>query len=125
MLGCIHPMSSPMMKRMLGFCPCWAEAGMLAIVVPTHATTRAPQIVLNMLMVGFPRCWPPKQGRSLRPIHPPTVPPMRDHASGDTVGRLADRKLVEALRPRYAASADYVRGLRCRVAEGDSPKVAR
>src|SRR6516165_1608213 len=58
MLGCIHPMSSPMMKRMLGFCPCgccccWAEAGMLAIVVAVHITTRAPQIDLNRLMVAF------------------------------------------------------------------------
>src|SRR5712691_289641 len=32
MLGCIQPMSSPMMKRILGFC--WAEAG-----APTRATT--------------------------------------------------------------------------------------
>src|SRR6516164_1844746 len=53
MLGCIHPMSSPMMKRMLGFCACWAEAGMLAIVVAVHITTRAPQIFLNMLMVAY------------------------------------------------------------------------
>src|SRR5262245_50049290 len=27
MLGCIQPMSSPMMKRMLGFCGCCAAAG--------------------------------------------------------------------------------------------------
>jgi hypothetical protein len=38
---------------MLGFCPCWAEAGMLAIVVVVHNTTRAPQIDLNLLMVAF------------------------------------------------------------------------
>src|SRR5882724_10922342 len=50
MLGCIMPMSSPMMKRMLGFVP-WAEAGALAIVVAVHNTTRAPQIALNKLMV--------------------------------------------------------------------------
>src|SRR5580704_5457056 len=30
MLGCIQPMSSPMMKRMLGFCCCCAAAGVLA-----------------------------------------------------------------------------------------------
>ena len=31
MLGCIQPMSSPMMKRMLGFCCCCcASAGVLA-----------------------------------------------------------------------------------------------
>src|SRR5215831_16420163 len=76
MLGCIHPISSPMMKRMLGFCPCgccccWAEAGMLAIVVAAHATTRAPQIVLNMRMVAFLSVGCRNAGRSLRPT-PPT-----------------------------------------------------
>ena len=30
MLGCIQPMSSPMMKRMLGFCAGCAVAGVLA-----------------------------------------------------------------------------------------------
>src|ERR1700745_2144139 len=53
MLGCIQPMSSPMMKRMLGFAPCcWADAGRLAIVVAVHSTTRAAQIDLNMRMVA-------------------------------------------------------------------------
>src|ERR1700752_3949744 len=47
-----QPTSSPMITRMLGFCPCWAEAGMLAIVVAVHSTTRAPQIVLNQLMIA-------------------------------------------------------------------------
>src|ERR1700751_4275582 len=31
MLGCIQPISSPMMNRMLGFGCCWADAGALAI----------------------------------------------------------------------------------------------
>src|SRR5262245_13135528 len=30
MLGCIQPMSSPMMKRMLGFCCCCALAAVMA-----------------------------------------------------------------------------------------------
>jgi len=52
MLGCIQPMSSPMMKRMFGFCPCcYAEAGTLAIVVAVLNTTRAHQIALNLLIV--------------------------------------------------------------------------
>jgi hypothetical protein len=55
MLGCIQPMSSPMMKRMLGFCPCCAEAGMQAIVVATHNTTSAPQIALGLIIIAFPR----------------------------------------------------------------------
>ena len=47
MLGCIQPMSSPMMKRMLGFCAgCCAVAGVLAgpdnendinVVAPSNA----------------------------------------------------------------------------------------
>ena len=45
MLGCIQPMSSPMMKRILGFCAgCCAAAGVLAgpdsdinIVAPSSA----------------------------------------------------------------------------------------
>src|SRR5262245_1125977 len=37
MLGCIQPMSSPIMKRMLGFCCCCANAGVIAA-----ATMAAP-----------------------------------------------------------------------------------
>src|SRR5262245_54411071 len=105
MLGCIQPMSSPMMKRMLGFCPCWAEAGMLAIVVAVHITTRAPQIVLNMLMVAFLDVGCRKAGAAaFAQLHPPT-----DNASADpcgitlglSVGRLAEVKLIEATRTRY------------------------
>src|ERR1700748_1256450 len=100
MLGCIQPMSSPMMKMMLGFCPCWAEAGMLAIVVAVHSTARAPQIVLNMLMVAFPRCWLPKPGPQPSPnsTHQPALPlsTMQGHVSaidrtprGGEIGRSA------------------------------------
>src|ERR1700757_4770149 len=88
MLGCIHPMSSPMIKRMLGFCPCWAEAGLLAIVVAVHNTTRAHQITLNMLMVAFPSVGCRSPGRSLRPP-PPTKSLFFAHAEacfGHTVG---------------------------------------
>ena len=48
MAGCIQPMSSPMMKRMLGFG--WAEAGAAAIAMPIASTTRASQILLVHLM---------------------------------------------------------------------------
>src|SRR5216683_7396429 len=70
MPGCIQPMSSPMMKRMLGFVP-WAEAGALAMVVAVHKTRRAPQITLNMLMVASLDVGCRNPGRSLRPT-PPT-----------------------------------------------------
>src|SRR6266851_2969398 len=42
MLGCIQPMSSPMMKRMLGFC--CAEAGALASPTAANSATRTSQI---------------------------------------------------------------------------------
>jgi hypothetical protein len=44
-----HPDVVPIMKTMLGFCACcWADTGVLAIVVAMHVTTRAPQIFLNV-----------------------------------------------------------------------------
>src|SRR5262249_27162139 len=57
MLGCIQPMSSPMMKRMFGFCDgCCAFAG--AIV--THAAANDPikpsKIFLSVMIEPFPLC---------------------------------------------------------------------
>src|SRR5690348_18139778 len=74
MLGCIQPISSPMMKRILGFCP-WAEAGTLAIVVAAHNAARAPQITLNMLF-PFLECRLPKPGPQPSPVstHQPSLP---------------------------------------------------
>ena len=40
MLGCIQPMSSPMMKRMLGFCCCCAAAGTLAAVTTANSASK-------------------------------------------------------------------------------------
>jgi hypothetical protein len=80
---------------------------MLAIVVAAHAKTRAPQIVLNVRMVGFLDVGRRSSGRSLRPIHPPTCFP--DPCSimfRQSIGRLADGKLVGTRRMRYAFSAD-------------------
>src|SRR5262247_897639 len=48
MLGCIQPMSSPMMNRMLGF-GC-AETGAEATATPITATTRASHILRECLM---------------------------------------------------------------------------
>ena len=49
MLGCIQPMSSPMMNTMLGF-GCCAAAGAPAVVTATAMASRPSQIVLVMLM---------------------------------------------------------------------------
>jgi hypothetical protein len=49
MLGCIQPMSSPMMKRMLGFCCCCAVAG--AAITTADDVNTPNQIVLSNVMV--------------------------------------------------------------------------
>src|SRR5262245_41521152 len=46
MLGCIQPMSSPMMKRMLGFCVCCAAAGVLATATAESIVSKPRQIVV-------------------------------------------------------------------------------
>src|SRR6187399_62575 len=53
MLGCIQPMSSPMMKRMLGFC-CCAAAGILAADIAAIEANKPSQMYLAMLMGWFP-----------------------------------------------------------------------
>src|SRR6266581_7528577 len=46
MLGCIQPMSSPMMKRMLGFSGCCAAAGMLDAITAASSVDKPSQQVL-------------------------------------------------------------------------------
>src|ERR1700737_2953122 len=46
MLGCIHPMSSPLMKRMLGFCCCCADADGIHAVVAARSVNAASQMTL-------------------------------------------------------------------------------
>src|SRR6266481_395919 len=86
MPGCIQPISSPMMNRMLGLAGACAVAGRLAIVVAVHNTARAPQIALNMLMFPFLNAGCRSPGRSLRPIQGTDRTfafwPIQDHASG-------------------------------------------
>src|SRR5215510_14442173 len=50
MLGCIQPMSSPMMNRMLGFCSCCAAAGALAAIAATSEASKPNQEFLVMLL---------------------------------------------------------------------------
>src|SRR5215510_1465424 len=68
MLGCIQPMSSPMMKRMLGFCVCCAAAGMLDTIKAASNINTPSQVILIgtriVWLLGFatdlrPRKTPP------------------------------------------------------------------
>src|SRR5580700_1101391 len=61
MLGCIQPMSSPMMNMMLGFCCCCAMAGGLAIVMAASAASNPRWIFAVMFMVRAPAV--PEMGR--------------------------------------------------------------
>src|SRR5215469_7194690 len=49
MRGCIQPMSSPMMKRMLGFCCCCAAAGILATNIAVSDANTLSQVFLIMV----------------------------------------------------------------------------
>src|SRR3954471_17572539 len=54
MLGCIQPMSSPMMNRMLGFCcDCWAKAGASVAAVAAHSAARPSQANLLVLITAL------------------------------------------------------------------------
>src|SRR5215472_3594733 len=50
MLGCIQPISSPMMKRMLGFCCCCAAAGTLIVVIKVISASGPSQGFRVMFM---------------------------------------------------------------------------
>src|SRR5262245_51709016 len=79
MLGCIQPMSSPMMNRMLGFCCCCAAAGMLATVTAASKANNPRQMLPATLMVpsfvGRPR-----RAGSLRPLAIAVGPICASHA---------------------------------------------
>src|SRR5689334_457657 len=88
MLGCIHPMSSPMMKTIFGFAVPWAEAVTLAIAVEVHNTTRAIQSFLNMLMVFPSMSAAEVRAAAFAQLHPPTVCPGRParlHSGGVSI----------------------------------------
>src|SRR3954470_14494151 len=53
MPGCMMPMSSPMMKRMLGFCCCCAAAGRLAADIAAIEVSKPSQIHLTTLMLDL------------------------------------------------------------------------
>src|SRR4029077_16979775 len=67
MLGCIQPMSSPMMKRILGLSCCCAAAGALAAIATTNDASRPRQTFLLMLLTPFCRLLP-EPGRQPAPV---------------------------------------------------------
>jgi hypothetical protein len=67
MLGCIQPMSSPMMKRMLGFC-CCADAGMIAVDRVENETNSPSQIFLLAHISGSSQFAAYSGGGSVRPV---------------------------------------------------------
>src|SRR5262245_54296754 len=63
MLGCIQPMSSPIIKSMLGFCCCCcAAAGVFTTVSAMAVASTLGQICLAMLMVMLLLLWAAHDG---------------------------------------------------------------
>src|SRR5215471_18484977 len=56
MPGCMKPMSSPMMKRMLGFCCCCAAAGALVTIAEAIAASE-PSQRFRMMLIDFSIAW--------------------------------------------------------------------
>src|ERR1700746_2281023 len=70
MLGCIHPISSPMMNRILGFCCCCAAAGEPTTETAANDASRPSQILLAFIAL-FPqllKCGCPRRAGSLSPV---------------------------------------------------------
>src|SRR5262249_39817155 len=104
MLGCIHPMSSPMMKRMLGFCCCCA----LAVVMAANDARRPRKSFLVELMACFLSSGCPNWAGSRRPV---TVTPKvrRDVtviASSSPSMRLMDGGFVQIVRASSLRTAE-------------------
>src|SRR5262245_63710090 len=76
MLGCIQPMSSPMMNMMFGFC--WAAAGPAARVRPAASATRAAaafrRCLMPRLLSGFRECSLHLLQRHVRGVHATQLP---------------------------------------------------
>src|SRR5262245_16149945 len=74
MLGCIQPISSPMMKRMFGFCCCsCAAAGTLAAVTATNDASKPLQNFLVILMARASTIRCPKRGRQPSAVFAPLM----------------------------------------------------
>src|SRR5215813_2344878 len=55
MLGCIHPMTSPMMKRMFGFGDgCCAIAGAFVVIAAANSPIKPSQSLLLGVMIELP-----------------------------------------------------------------------
>src|SRR5215472_19312122 len=89
MLGCIQPMSSPMMKRMLGFCCCCAFAAVMAM----NDESRPRKSFLVELMACFLSSGCPNWAGSWRPV---TITKVRRDGMDATVAS-SDSEALHAL----------------------------
>src|SRR5215467_12453524 len=74
MLGCIQPISSPMMKRMLGFWVCCAAAGTLGTIkAPSNVNTPSQVILIGILrlLVWLLRLHPTWAAQNCSRVAPP------------------------------------------------------
>src|SRR6516225_7508935 len=104
-----QPTSSPMMTRILGFWPCWAEAGMLAIVVVVLNTTRAPQIVLNRLMVASSMAAADAWAAAFAPLHPRPLPIHAGACFWLSIGRHRGREFGRCAPARLCSFGKLIR----------------
>src|SRR5262249_43583607 len=72
MLGCIQPMSSPMMKMMLGFCCCCAAAGRLATIPAATNASRARH-AFPMMFIRTLLTFRLRGGRTIERIEEPRM----------------------------------------------------
>src|SRR6476619_2108160 len=104
MLGCIQPMSSPMMNKILGFCcGCCADVGTLAIVMVT--SDRA--VVIKRLLVT--RMGGPSLRTLLRSHHSLRRPKAPRHAkfgSAAVAGQQCGRDVSLTVIPQVVFSSE-------------------
>src|SRR5215475_9041491 len=72
MLGCIQPMSSPMMKMMLGFCCCCAAAGRFATIPAATNASRARH-AFPMMFIRTLLTFRLRGGRAIETIEEPRM----------------------------------------------------
>src|SRR5262245_12665692 len=72
MLGCIQPMSSPMMKMMLGFCCCCAAAGRFATIPAATNASRARH-AFPMMFIRTLLTFRLRGGRTIETIEEPRM----------------------------------------------------
>src|SRR5215470_10092288 len=92
MLGCIQPMSSPMMNKMFGFCCCCAVAGVPGTDTAAHNASRPSQAFLGFI-TNFLHCWLLRDGGgSHRPSLPPNAGDAQQAVSMSSVAMAGNRQ---------------------------------